>query len=116
MYIFDAESKVLKMVERFRLNKYSNAYPIISSISPDNKYAELHLYSCLHCDGGGRQTWLMNLETFKTKQIEYVSYFRWGTNGAYTYKRSAYYSCITPTMDGCPVDPSIIPLQYGTFE
>jgi hypothetical protein len=98
IYIFNHET-----------DKYS--FPKIQTFSGNNKYVSLWLFGCWNCGGHQPETWLLDLQTLKMKNIGRVIDFSWGQGGTYTYKDYVEIDCKEPQPVPCTKDPNTLPLK-----
>ncbi len=89
--------------------------PKIDQISLDGEYVSFDMYSCWNCGGHYPYELLLKIGDMSVKRIGSVSYFQWGSNGAYEYKDYIEEPCSYPGPGVCFKKPETLPLKTGQF-
>lgn len=103
----------LKKITSFANSTTKYTYPKVNSFSQDGRYVQLQLFGCWNCGGHMPETYLVDLQTFKSLNIGKTSYFSWKQDGNYEYKDYVVIECKEPQPGECSQDPNTLPLKTG---
>ena len=117
LYLYDrnAVGEKLKKAAVFDKTTAQYSFPKIDTFSPDGRFASIMLFACWGCGGHTPETYLLDTQTLKTKNIGRVSYFEWKSNGSYGYKDYIVIECSKPGPGECNQNPDSLPLKTGTL-
>ena len=115
LYLYDRSLSKgeLKKITSFANSTTKYTYPKINSFSQDGGYVFIQLFGCWNCGGHVPETFLVDLQAFKTTNIGKTSYFSWKQDGNYEYKDYVVIECKEPQPGECSQDPSTLPLKTG---
>ena len=113
LYLYDRNlgKGELKKIISFTNSTTKYTYPKINSFSPDGRYVSIQLFGCWNCGGHVPETFLVDLQTFKSQNIGKTSFFSWRRDGNYEYKDYIVIECKEPQPGECSQDPSTLPLK-----
>src|SRR3989344_152871 len=115
LYNKNSSSEKLKKVQVFDKDNFRYSFPKIDEFSSDERYVSIKLFVCWGCGGHAPETYLLDTQTLKTKNLGRVSYFEWQTNGSYGYKDYIVIECLEPSPGECSQDPNTLPLKTGSI-
>ncbi|OGY24621.1 MAG: hypothetical protein A2Y57_01795 [Candidatus Woykebacteria bacterium RBG_13_40_7b] len=117
LYFYDKNSsgKKLKKVQVFDKNNFNYSFPKIDTFSSDGRYVSIKLFGCWGCGGHVPETYLLDTQTLKTKNIGKLSYFEWKSNGSYGYKDYIVIECTEIGYGECSQEPNSLPLKTGSM-
>lgn len=98
------------------MTKTGQMFPKIVDTDTTGKYVSLNMYSCWNCGGHPSSRLLWNSETGNTKDLGFVSYFKWLDDGNYEYKEFVEVKCDFEGPGICNEDPKNLPMKTGSFE
>lgn len=115
LYFYDRSSGAgtVRVVHAFTREKDGYSFPMIHSISPDGRYANIELFGCWNCGGHEPKTLLLDLQSLKSINIGKVIQFAWGNYGKYTYKDYVEIDCTDERPGPCNPDPNTLESKSG---
>lgn len=115
VYLFNPETNLMHKVHSFDSQTSRFHYPRFYSLSEDSMHLSLKLYECWGCESDYPEYFLVNTNSFETKNIGQLSYFKWLENGNYEYKELVRVPCDHEIYDYCEKPFADLPMLYGKF-